>query len=301
MSTVSPSRSSVQLEVERLEDRRVLSTTAFVTSLYTTLLHRAPQPVEVSSWVADINAGVIGPQQAALAFLTSPEYFNNVVVLDYQHILGRAPSPQEALNWNVSLQSGMTDQQLASTLLSSPEFFQKSAGNTAIWVNQVYQVVLNRDAGQGEAVGWMQFLQSGQSRLTVAQDIENSPESLTRIVAGLYQDILGRTPTPQEVASWVTALQQGKSLVQVQAMFASSAEFINARGGLDVPSGGGGPVDTFVDNGSGGSVGLIGGFTGVGFTGGGFTGGGFTGGGFTGGGFTGGGFTGGFGGSGSGS
>jgi hypothetical protein len=281
----------VQLEVERLEDRRVLSTTDFVTGLYTTLLHRAPQPVEVSNWVANINAGVVSPQQVATTFLTSPEFFNNVVVLDYQHILGRAPAPQEALNWNVSLQGGMTPEQLASTLLSSPEFFSKSAGNTAVWVNQVYQIVLNRDSGQAEASGWMQFLQSGQSRLTVAQDIENSPESLTRIVANLYQDILGRTPTPQEVAGWVTALQQGLSLTQAKAMFASSAEFINARGGLDVPSGGG-PSDTFVDNRSTGPVDL-GGFTGGGVIGGGFTSGGFTGGGFTGGGFTGGGFTGG--------
>jgi len=281
MKTSSGSIHYVSLEVEALEDRQVLSTASYVTGLYTTLLHRTPAPSEVAPWVTAIDAGV-SPQAVALEITTSQEFENNLVVSDYQNILGRAPSPQEAAGWVTALQNGLTDQQLVSAFLGSSEYFQKAGGTNSAWLNGVYQVVLSRAPDAAGQAAWTQALQSGVALSSVAEAIENSPESLARIVTALYQGVLGRPVDPQGLASGIAALEKGMTPAQLESLLASSVEYINDHGGLDAVTQRF-PADTYIYHPCVGPVGFIGGTT-AGFTGGGFTGGGFTGGGFTGGG-----------------
>ncbi len=234
MASTSPTAHSVSLQVEALERRDVLSTTAFVTGLYTTLLHRTPQPAEVAGWVGALDAGIVSAPQVALTFTSGPEYLTNLVKSDYQAILGRAAAPQEAASWVAALQNGLSEQQFVSYVVGSNEYFQKVGSTNGNWINGVYQVILGRSAGPGEPAGWLQALQNGVSLQAVAFNIEYSPESLTRIVTAAYLNVLGRAPDPEGLANWVAALARGLTPAQLQAVFASSAEFINARGGLDI-------------------------------------------------------------------
>jgi hypothetical protein len=288
-----------------LEERRVPTTTAFVTSLYANLLHRNPQSAELTPWVAAINGG-LSPQVAATTFTASPEFQANLVQGDYQNLLGRAPSAAELTSWVGALQAGATEQQLVSSFLASPEFFKRAGGTNAAWLGEVYKSVLGRTISPGEQTAWEAAVKNGLPLQTAVFGIANSPESLARIVTAAYESVLGRAPDPQGLADWTAFLENGGSPKQLLALLASSAEFIDARGGLDivvvpvvvrVPVVQPVPVFAFNPFFAGGGVFVGCGCTSPGFTGGGFTGGGFTGGGFTGGGFSGGGF----GGSGSGS
>jgi hypothetical protein len=289
MSLSSTASHSVALQVEALEDRRVLSTSSYVTGLYTTLLHRTPSQAEAAGWIAEINSGT-APRVVTEAFTTSPEYLTNLVVTDYKTILGRTPSPQEAAGWVTALQHGLTDLQLVSSFLASPEFFQKAGGTNSAWLNSVYQIVLNRPVDPSGQATWLQALANGASLQAVAFSIETSPESLARIVTALYEGVLGRPPDPQGFATYTAALANGLTPTALEATLASSAEYINAHGGLDVivhvpvpvPVPVVVPVDTFVFDPFFAPVGFVGGCCSTagfgGFTGGGFTGGGFTGG-----------------------
>ncbi len=83
---------SVHLALEPLEDRLVLSTAAYIGTLYVDLLHRVPKAAEIAPWVQAINNGM-SPTAVAAAFTSSPEYLNEVVQASYQLYLNRAATP----------------------------------------------------------------------------------------------------------------------------------------------------------------------------------------------------------------
>ncbi len=294
-SSSSPSH-HVHLELEALEDRCVLSTAAYVSTLYVDLLHRVPQASEVAPWVTAINNGM-SPAAVATAFTDSPEYLNDVVQASYQLYLNRPATPSEAAPWVAALQTGLPGTQLQASLLASDEFFAANGGSSGPWISALYQKALGRAAAPSEAAAWEQALQSGLSRQAVALNIVTSPEADARLVEAAYQAILGHAPDPAGLAVWVSQLEHGMTPSQLIAALVSSSELIAQEGGLDTvvqPVHRPVHVDTFgepfLPPFFGGPVF---GFTSGGFSGGGFSGGGFSGGGFSGGGFSGGGFSGG--------
>jgi hypothetical protein len=243
----SSSSHPVHLQLELLEDRCVLSTAAYVSSLYVDLLHRVPASSEVAGWVAAINSGE-SPSAVALAFTTSPEYLNDTVQAAYQLYLNRQPSPSEAAGWVVGLQNGLPETQLQAAFLASDEFFAQHGGSNLPWLNAVYQKALGRSGGPSELAGWNQVLQSGASRQTVAFYIVTSVEADTRLVTAAYQTLLGRAPDPTGLAYWVSELQHGMTPSQLLAAMASTTEFIARDGGLDAttpPVNRPVPVDTY--------------------------------------------------------
>jgi hypothetical protein len=291
--------STVPLQVEDLEARRVLSNAQYVNALYNDLLHRAPASSEVTLWSNALRAGG-DPLQVALDFTSSPEYLGDLIRADYQTFLGRQPTAAEVNGWLTQLQAGLGENQLQADFLASDEFFADHGSNVTSWLSGVYQDVLGRALDSGGLANWSQQLQAGMSRFAVALGIVTSPEAFTRLVDAAYQNLLGRAADAVGQAYWVTQLEQGMTPSHLLARFASSTEFIADQGGLNVPPKPIAPPPGESFEGTpfigppfvGGFVGgTTAGFTGPGFTGGGFTGGGFTGGGFTGGGFSGGGST----------
>jgi Domain of unknown function (DUF4214) len=249
---------SVHLELEPLEDRCVLSSAAYVTSLYVDLLYRIPAASEVNGWVMAINSwerinlNGVSPAAAAAAFTTSPEYLNDTVRAAYQIYLNRTPAPSETAGWVAALQAGLPETQLQASILASNEFFTANGGNAYPWLNSVYQKSLGRLGAQAELDGWNQALQSGVSRQGVALAIVTSPEADARLVQAAYQAILGRAPEAAGLAGWVSQLEHGLTPSQLIAVIINSPEVIARGGGLDavppsrvqpVPTAA--PVDTF--------------------------------------------------------
>ena len=266
---MSQSSHRVHLELEALEERCVLSTAAYVTSLYVDLLHRIPAAGEANAWVHSINsypppAGIPNawynpsiwppesPAAVAALFTSSPEYLNDTVQAVYQLYLNRTPAPSETAGWVAALQAGLSETQLQASFLASNEFFAANGGNALPWLNAVYQKALGRLGAQAELDGWNQVLQSGVSRQGVALDIVTSPEADARLVQAAYQAILGRAPDATGLAGWVSQLQHGMTPSQLIAAIISSPESFGRGGGLDatapifvgpVPTAD--PVDTF--------------------------------------------------------
>ena len=294
-SSSSPSH-HVHLELEALEDRCVLSTAAYVSTLYVDLLHRVPQASEVAPWVTAINNGM-SPAAVATAFTDSPEYLNErrpglvpAVSEPPCHAFGSRPLGRRA-----------PDRPAGDAAASLPPGFRRvlrrQRRQLRPWISALYQKALGRAAAPSEAAAWEQALQSGLSRQAVALNIVTSPEADARLVEAAYQAILGHAPDPAGLAVWVSQLEHGMTPSQLIAALVSSSELIAQEGGLDTvvqPVHRPVHVDTFgepfLPPFFGGPVF---GFTSGGFSGGGFSGGGFSGGGFSGGGFSGGGFSGG--------
>ncbi len=100
-----------------------------------------------------------------------------------------------------------------------------------IFVDQVYQDLLNR---QADAVGlafWSSLLDQGVTRTQVVADIEASTEFLTVTVQNVYQQFLHRAADPSGLSGWVSNLQHGATLQQVEAGIIGSPEYFQNRGG----------------------------------------------------------------------
>ena len=94
-----------------------------------------------------------------------------------------------------------------------------------LFVTALYHTVLNRAPVSGEVSPWVQFLESGNTRLRVAQFFWESPEHRAIQVQGYYQTYLGRPADSAGLGQWVAALVGGMSEIAVQEGFISSPEY----------------------------------------------------------------------------
>jgi lysophospholipase L1-like esterase len=216
-----------------LEDRTLLSTAGYVAGLYQTLLQRTPQGGEAAPYVAALNDGSQSPMQVALEITLSAEYRTRLILTDYKQFLNRPPTAQELAVWMKTLPADLDPSQVAAAFLASPEFYQSQGATSSSWLAAVYGQVLGRQPDPTGLSAWEQDLSQGLSRSLVTAAFLASPESLKRIVAALYQQVFHRGLDPV-APGWVAVLTEGITASELSAFLAGSAEFIAARGGLDV-------------------------------------------------------------------
>src|SRR5262249_23222456 len=120
------------------------SNTRFVTQLYRDLLGRAPEPSGLGFWSSQLDQNTLTRSQVTLGIEGSLEGRTKQVQDLYTKILGRAADPV-GLNLSILfLGAGGTMEQVESTIISSPEYFQHAGGNNTAYVNAVFRDVLNR-------------------------------------------------------------------------------------------------------------------------------------------------------------
>ncbi|MGH7135376.1 MAG: Ig-like domain-containing protein [Pirellulales bacterium] len=98
------------------------------------------------------------------------------------------------------------------------------------FLEELYRLVLNRTASDGELIGWNAALNAGVSRAQVASDFLFSPEYLADFVNSGYLQLLGRPADAGGQAYWVGLMRAGMSMEQFLAALAGSPEFF-ARSG----------------------------------------------------------------------
>ena len=110
----------------------------------------------------DVNAGVTG-----------------FVSRLYTKMLGRAYDPDGLNAWSAAILKAPTAATVLQVSLNgfmhSPEFVNKNLNDTEL-VKVLYRTFLDREADQGGLSAWVQALQQGNDRDTVAAGFANSPE-----------------------------------------------------------------------------------------------------------------------------
>jgi hypothetical protein len=173
-------------------------TDGFLSALYELVLGRSIDPQGKTSWEQAIANGATNTQ-VALAVLQSPESKSDLVQGVYLEYLNRAPNSAELNSWVAALEQGTPDQQFTAAVLGSNEFDSK----------------LRPD------------------RLGVVAGIfSQSAEYDSRFVNATYERFLGRGADASALPAWVALMQQGVADEQIEAMIASSPEFIQDSGGL---------------------------------------------------------------------
>jgi hypothetical protein len=238
-------RGRTVLTVESLEDRLTPSSTSFLTSVYNSLLHRAPAATDLAYWVPQLDGGKPAGAVTA-AVVASPEYQGDFIRSCYQQFLNHNPSSSDLSWWEgQTVCSRVTDPQAAAMILASPEFMQAHAGGTNAWLNAVYQQVLGRPAGPADLAYWNGVMQNGASNLNVALAIVKSPEANARCIRDAYQQLLGHNADAAGLNFWGGVANNPEGMALVLAGIASSPECVNhASSSAASVSSGTGPVSS---------------------------------------------------------
>ena len=198
--------------------------TAYVSSLYESVLGRTGSPTDVNNWVAEMNAGTT-PAQVAAAFVNSSEHRWDQVDYYYSVFLNRAPDPT-ASTWVSMLQSGVSEQTVAQDLIMSSEF-QVEHITDASFVSALYEDVLGRAASNGEISAWLSAITGGMSRSQVAAAFIGSNESYALLVQGDYASYLHPGLDPMAV-DWINELEANSTTIdEVAISILSSTEYID--------------------------------------------------------------------------
>lgn len=98
------------------------------------------------------------------------------------------------------------------------------------FIENLYRVLFNRSAADGELIGWAAAINGGASHGQVAADFLESPEYLSDFIKNGYQQLLGRPADAAGLNAWLAQMQAGLSMEQFLASLASSPEYFARHG-----------------------------------------------------------------------
>ena len=198
----------------------------YVDAVYEALLSRHADLAGLNFWSGQLDQG--GPRSTLINLIDhSAEYFGTIIKPAYLQYLGRAADPAGLSFWTGQMQNGLTDQQLEAGFIASDEFFAKSGGTNATWVNALYMSLLGRPADPDGESFWTQQLADGVTRESVAFGFADSTEREGQLVEADYEAFLGRPAGPSEIAFWVGQFSMGGTNENIVTGFVSSDEFFN--------------------------------------------------------------------------
>jgi hypothetical protein len=199
-----------QPAVEQLENR-VMPTAAheaLVTSLYSALLHRTPDPAEVAGWTRRLDSG-ISANQVVQDIEASTEYRTDLVENFYATYLKRPADRGGLQGFVAALAHGTTAEAVKATILGSNEYFHtRGHGTNQGFLSVLYEDVLGRQVDRAGLAAWLPVLVVWP-RNVIAHMVIDSPEAEQRLVQGYYQQILGHAADSAGLSGFVASLQQG--------------------------------------------------------------------------------------------
>lgn len=153
--------------------------------------------------------------------------YGDFVASAYNKYLGRAPDGPGLSYWVGQMQSGVTDEQLESNFLASPEYVANHGGSDVNWVIGMYHDLLGRAPdGQGLAY-WTSQIEAGMPEYNIALGFAASGEREAMVVQNDYSKYLLRSASPDEVNYWVNEFLHGARNEDVIAGFVAAPEYYN--------------------------------------------------------------------------
>jgi RHS repeat-associated protein len=197
----------------------------YVAAVYIDLLMRSVDLGGLAFWSGQLQQGAARDVIAAQLTHSAEYYKTNVIVPAYHQFLGRDADPGGIQYWTQQLQGGLTDEQMQGGFIASPEFYKNAGGTDKLWIDALYQALLDRQPDASGENYWLGQLQGHQTRTEVANDFTGSPEGLGDRVQQTYQRYLGRKAGQSEVAFWVGQYHQGKTNEDIVTGFLASEEY----------------------------------------------------------------------------
>ena len=123
------------------------------------------------------------------------------------------------------LADGASDEQLATIIVSSDEYFALHGGTNDGFLSALFQDALHRPIDDGAKAAFEQDLAAGFSRAQLASIVFGSHEYHANLVENIYLDLLDRDADAVGDAYFAGQLDAGATDEQVIAVIAASDEY----------------------------------------------------------------------------
>lgn len=201
----------------------------YVTSLYQRILKREPDAAGLAGWVQALSNGM-SRSTVAYCFLSSYERSRSYATGMYLNILGRSPDASGLEGWAWAMTYGLNDEVIEACFYGSDEYFMyriPSATNEQ-YVTSLYQKILGRTPLEIEKQMWVNGINGGLSRTTVAIAFINSHEHHGMFVSDLYLEVLGRPADSIGLNNWTNFMDIGVPQRTITAYFYGSSEYLSS-------------------------------------------------------------------------
>jgi hypothetical protein len=196
-------------------------TTRFVQRGYVDVLGRMPSASETSLWVDALGRGASRNDFGA-ALVTTDEFRRRVVSSYYQSFLHHAPDPATLEALVAAIANGWPLEYAATVVIGSDEFYAMRGATPASYVDALYGSVLGlAPDGAGRAY-WIDQLNRGMDRYTVALAFLSSSVAHYNVVVLAYAWLLRASPDPGGLSFWIGQLDAGLRQEFVYAFFVGS-------------------------------------------------------------------------------
>jgi Domain of unknown function (DUF4214) len=198
----------------------------WVAGIYLDLLHRPVDPTGLTDWNALLGQGLTR-QQIVTDIEGSLEYRTDEVEAVYNQFLHRDADPFGLSAFVNALGSGLTLAQVQALILGSPEFFGNAGGTNTDFLTALYHDLLNRAPDSFGMSAFLDALNAGASRQSVAAAILGSKEYDQDLIESLYQQYLRRKADSFGLNAFTQDMQNGLTEEELIAVILGSQEYFN--------------------------------------------------------------------------
>ncbi|HYV35880.1 MAG TPA: DUF4214 domain-containing protein, partial [Gemmataceae bacterium] len=167
------------------QEHRTFASTLCIQDTFSTYLHRAAAPGEVTNWLNNFAAGFT-TNTLVTALVNSAEYANRVgssnsqwIAGIYQDMLGRSAVQSDIDAWNKQFNKGATRLAVTNAILTGTEY--KTRQNI-LWTNQIYNTCLGRNPTAAELSSALTSLNGGGATDAIVNKLLSSQEYYNQVV-----------------------------------------------------------------------------------------------------------------------
>ena len=198
----------------------------FIRRLFLDLLNRVVDPGALNNLGGDLAQGW-SRDLIAQSVVRSPEYQSGQIENLYKYLLHRPADDAGKQAWLSYLTAGNSIDDVRAGILGSEEFFANTVnGNSAAFIETLYNDVLARPADPAGSAAWQSFVQLGVSRFDLVKAFLRSAEAARREVYDQFAAFLHRIPEEGGLSFFSQAIEGGASSETIAAAILGSPEYL---------------------------------------------------------------------------
>jgi hypothetical protein len=202
------------------------ATRCAVATMYQQLLGRPADPPSLQGYSAQIDAGQSTRQQVALAIQNSDEWRTRLIGILFKQLLGRSADSGSTGYYLPQLRSG-TVEDASAAIAASQEYFTHAGGTNDGFVSALYRDFLRHAPDAAGRASWVNQLNRGASRTSVASSVRKSAEAQGVMVQAATKLLLGRQATGPEQTNLSNAMVHGLSYQSMVGSLIQTDEYLN--------------------------------------------------------------------------
>ncbi len=197
-----------------------------VDAIYRDLVGRPADSSPLDTYAAQLDSGQTTRQQVAGVVTGTDEWRTRAAAALFKVLLGRTGDQGSIAYYAGQLRSTSVEDVTAG-IASTQEYVTRAGATNDAYVAALYRDLLHTPGDPAGRAGWVDQLNRGATKVSVATAIRKSAESQGVIVETAYRELLGRQPTASERTNLANAMVHGLSYQSMLGSLVQTDEYMS--------------------------------------------------------------------------